>query len=90
MRIPSWAVPLLLRMLSLTSLTSAVGATGTGDLRVAVGLGFGLSVPESPAKSLSGDFPTGLSQPDINNLSLDLDLFLKVGDLELKTTIMPL
>lgn len=96
MRIPSWAVPLVLRLLSLTSLTSAGGGNAAGgDLRVAFGLGFALSQAvgaESPASTTAAE---SLSQPSINlsdglSLSLDLDLFVKVGDIELKTAIMPL
>ncbi|KAE8445182.1 hypothetical protein EG329_013679 [Mollisiaceae sp. DMI_Dod_QoI] len=97
MRLPSWAVPLVLRLLSLTSLTSAGGGSAGGDLRVAFGLGLALSGVTS-SKNPATSFPTAtgtgttasLSEPSINGLSLDLDLFVKVGDCELKTAIMPL
>ncbi|KAF8863967.1 hypothetical protein BDZ45DRAFT_712037 [Acephala macrosclerotiorum] len=91
MRIPSWAVPLVLRVLSLTRLASAGGGSTAGDLRLGIGLEFALSGAENPTADC-GNFPTGptLSQSSTNGLSLDLDLFVKVGDCEFKTAIMPL
>ncbi|CZR58111.1 related to nasopharyngeal carcinoma susceptibility protein LZ16 [Phialocephala subalpina] len=86
MRIPSWVVPLVLRLLSLTRLASAGGGNAAGDLR----LGFGLGLVLNPTTEAE-NFPTAtLSEPNVNGLSLDLDLFVRVGDCEFKTAIMPL
>lgn len=79
MRIPKWTVPILLRFLSLTGLTSASG-TG-GDLRIGLSLS---GVAASPAERET------LSQPRPQDFSLDLNLFVQVANHELKVPIMPL
>lgn len=80
MKIPNWAVPVLLRLLSLAGLTSAAGDK-------ALTVGFALS-SSNPA---TGTFPTvGLSQPQPQSLSLDLDFFVHVASHEFKVPIMPL
>jgi hypothetical protein len=80
MKIPNWVVPVLLRFLSLSGLTS-----GAGDKALTVG--FALSSC-NPATS----FPTAdlLSQPRPESLSLELDFFFQVANQEFKIPIMPL
>lgn len=84
MRIPKYFVPLVLRFLSLAGLSSA----GGGDKALVVG--FALSASSS---SGAAAFPATTSQArehlDIN-FGLDLDFFVKVGELEVKVPIMPL
>jgi hypothetical protein len=79
MKIPNWAVPVLLRFLSLAGLTSAAGDE-------ALTVGFALS-SSNPAT-----FPTldSLSQPRPNSVSLELDFFVQVANYEFKVPIMPL
>jgi len=74
MRVPKWAIPLFLRLLSLSGLASASGTPS--DLRV------GFALAASPAEAFS--------QPRLENLSLDLDFFIQVANHELKVPIMPL
>jgi hypothetical protein len=79
MKFPSWAVPFVLRFLSLAGLTSAAG----GDKALGFGLGFTLSATGFPATDT-------LSQPRLEDLSLDLDFFVQVADHQYKVPIMPL
>jgi hypothetical protein len=79
MRFPGWAVPFVLRFLSLAGLTSAAG----GDKALSFGLGFALSTPGFPATDT-------LSQPRLEHLSLDLDFFVQVADHQYTLPIMPL
>ena len=81
MKFPTWAVPVLLRFLSLAGLTSAGGDNQTKALV----FGFALS-PTIPA---AGPAET-LSQPRLDRVSLDLDIFVQVANYELKVPIMPL
>ena len=77
MRFPKWAVPVLLRFLSLAGLTSA------GGDRAALTVGFALTTAVA-------DPTNALSQPRLQDLSLDLDFFVQVANHELKIPIMPL
>jgi hypothetical protein len=67
----------LLRFLSLAGLTSAAGD------RAALTVGFALTTP-------AVDPTATLSQPRIQDLSLDLDFFVQIANHELKVPIMPL
>jgi hypothetical protein len=78
MKIPNWAVPVLLRFLSLSGLTSA----GAGDKALTLGLSLSSQGPAT--------FPTDLSQPRPLSLSLELDFFVQVANHEFKVPIMPL
>ena len=80
MKFHRWAVPVVLRLLSLAGLTSAAG----GDKALSFGLGFALSATGFPATA------TTLSQPRLEDLSLDLDFFVQVADHQYKVPIMPL
>jgi hypothetical protein len=66
--------------LSLAGLTSATG----GDKALSFGLGFALSATGFPATA------TTLSQPRLEDLSLDLDFFVQVADHQYTVPIMPL
>jgi hypothetical protein len=80
MKFPGWAVPFVLRFLSLAGLTSAAGG---GDKALSFGLGFAISTPGFPATET-------LSQPRLEDLSLDLDFFVQVADHQYTVPIMPL
>ncbi|KAH8598281.1 hypothetical protein B0O99DRAFT_58399 [Bisporella sp. PMI_857] len=77
MNLSKWTVPLLLRLLSLSGLTSASG-TAT-DLRI----GFLLAAPD-PTPLLSQPRPT------TQDVSLELDFFVQAANHELRVPIMPL
>jgi hypothetical protein len=84
MKFHRWAIPVVLRLLSLAGLTSAAG----GDKALSFGLGFALSATGFPATATAT--ATTLSQPRLENLSLDLDFFVQVADHQYKLPIMPL
>ncbi|RDL41280.1 Homocitrate synthase [Venustampulla echinocandica] len=81
MRVTKWVVPVLLRLLSLSSLTSA----GGGSEAKALVVGFALSASSATATTAT----TG-PQPRPQDLSLELDFFLQVANHELRVPIMPL
>lgn len=78
MRIPKWSVPVLIQLLSWAGLGSAAG-----DQAAPLTLGFTLTNANPTV------FPAG-TQPHLSDLSLGLDFFVKVADLEFKVPIMPL
>lgn len=78
MRLPRWSVVILVRLLSLSGLTTASGA-GVSDLRI------GLSFSTQPPL-----FSQAQLQPRLQDLSLDLDFFVQVANHELTIPIMPL
>ncbi|KAN0090358.1 hypothetical protein V8E51_018937 [Hyaloscypha variabilis] len=78
MKFSGWA-PVLLRLLSLAGLTSAAGS----DKALSFGLGIALSATGFPATET-------LSQPRLDGLSLDLDLFVQLADHHYTVPIMPL
>ena len=69
----------MLRLLSLAGLTSAAGS----DKALSFGLGIALSATGFPATET-------LSQPRLDGLSLDLDLFVQLADHHYTVPIMPL
>jgi len=81
MRFPRWTLPILVRLLSLSGLTSAAG-----DETRALAIGFALST--SPTSS--GASSASASQPPHVPLSLDLNFFFQVADTAVTVPIMPL
>lgn len=82
MKLPTWSVPLALRLLSLAGLASAAGVD------TAFTVGFGLGFTLSPAVATETSF--GLAQPRPTNVSLDVDFLVQVQNHELRIPIMPL
>jgi len=76
MKLPKWVVPLVLRMLSLSSFGSATVAGERALL-------FGVALSPTSSGSASGG---GVQQ----SVSLDLDFFVQCANHQIRVPIMPL